>query len=475
MKTIANVAVGHKERNVLLVIIYKITFFTAFFVLTKVSFSFSNIPDPLEIDDDSKIIFIDFLHATYHLNYDVNKKRVQAISEIVFEQNEFGKPVIDMVDEPEAIYLNGKSVDSKVFALKDSSTSFRYINVDLPKGIYDIRIVSLPRAHLKISKRGVYHLFLMNDLQDRTFLEKYLPSNLEYDLYPMKFVIEIFGTSMPHNIFTNGIVMEIETNKWEIQYPVYFSASSVYYHLGRSDKFDVLNTKLTSVDGRGISLQIYSKKVKYLDLNKFYKKTLKIITKLEEEYGAFPHSSLTIYAISGGWGMEYCGATITGMRALSHELFHSYLARGVMPVNGRAGWVDESIACWRDRKYRVVKKLNISSTKLAWDSPYTRITNRKAYNEGEQLMAHLQYLLEKSDGDMKDFLRDYFKNNMHERISSDGFQDDLERFFNSSFQRLFDKYIYGKSGISHKRRNKILDTNKIFHRIISPVMVKEVL
>ena len=73
---------------------------------------------------------------------------------------------------------------------------------------------------------------------------------------------------------------------------------------------------------------------------------------LEQTYGPYPHEALLIYCtgnISGG--MEYAGATMTSLEALGHEITHSWFARGVMPANGNAGWIDEAIARWRDRGY----------------------------------------------------------------------------------------------------------------------------
>ena len=60
-------------------------------------------------------------------------------------------------------------------------------------------------------------------------------------------------------------------------------------------------------------------------------RTLEFLAELEADYGAYTHDSMTVY-IAGRGGMEHCGATITSMSALGHEITHSWFARGVMPA-----------------------------------------------------------------------------------------------------------------------------------------------
>ena len=90
---------------------------------------------------------------------------------------------------------------------------------------------------------------------------------------------------------------------------------------------------------------------------------------------------MTIY-IAGRGGMEHCGATITSMSALAHEITHSWFARGVMPANGNAGWIDEGTARWRDRGYPTAKgfsvrqPVNLSNYSLSKDTRLEFPTNK---------------------------------------------------------------------------------------------------
>ena len=106
-----------------------------------------------------------------------------------------------------------------------------------------------------------------------------------------------------------------------------------------------------------------------------------------------------VYATASGGGMEYCGATMSSMRALGHELFHSYFARGVMPANGNAGWIDEAMAVFRDRGYPSASEPpSGSSVNLGGYSLYRRTTTYSAYTLGADLIGHMNHLFSSREG-----------------------------------------------------------------------------
>ena len=94
---------------------------------------------------------------------------------------------------------------------------------------------------------------------------------------------------------------------------------------------------------------------------------------------------------------------MTDMSALGHEMFHFYFARGVMPANGNAGWVDEALASWRDDGYQSLGTLSGSSN-MSGRPYYTRTTDTAAYSFGERFMSYLDGKL-KSKGGLKPYMR----------------------------------------------------------------------
>src|SRR5690606_31939202 len=115
--------------------------------------------------------------------------------------------------------------------------------------------------------------------------------------------------------------------------------------------FVVRQKEFQSLDGRSLPVTVYMKKIwSYFSAPSVYlDRAIEVLTELESDYGAFPHSGMLIYASPAfQGGMEYAGATITNFKALAHEITHSYFGRGLMPANGNAAWIDEALASWRD-------------------------------------------------------------------------------------------------------------------------------
>ena len=201
-----------------------------------------------------------------------------------------------------------------------------------------------------------------------------------------------------------------------------------------------MNFNYRSIDGREIPVTIYSTQ----SLSSFESRTKSTLAELENDYGAFPHQKVVIYGAGSG-GMEYCGATMTSLWALSHELTHSYFARGVMPAAGNAGWIDEAIASWRDADYRQSSLSSLSPSQMAGHSVYTRMTDDDAYSKGERFMGYLDRLFT-AQGGLKKFLRDLVEKRLFKPMLNEEFKQDLELYFNHSLDNEFSKYIMGKKG-----------------------------
>lgn len=205
--------------------------------------------------------------------------------------------------------------------------------------------------------------------------------------------------------------------------------------------FRVISDRFKSVDGRSISVTVYGIGS---DLQNFQFKAKKVFDELEMDYGPWLHNSLTIYAGPIDGGMEYCGATITNLWALGHEMAHSYFARGFMPANGNSGWMDEAIASWRDNGYPQQSSLT-DHTDMANQSPYLRITDYRAYNAGARFIAHLDYLSQ-ANGGLKLFLKNLAQTHSFDPAFTQDFQGLLESFNGKSLQNEFNQGVYGYAG-----------------------------
>ena len=398
------------------------------------------------------IIFTDFTSVHSKLVFDFDKREALAVSEITFNTESKGYPVFDLVPNIEHSILNGLEVNIQPISSPQKATKYQMVNTEIPAGEHKLIITNKIRENLKFNSGFLSFAFWMSDLTDRRYIEQYLPSNLEFDQYQLVLDIELKGKSGvdEHISFTNGKQIKRTGKSFHIEFPDYFTASSFYLHITKNDRLPMEDFSYKSITGKSIPVTLYGKSK--WGISGVQKKTLKYLAELERNFGAWSHPSLVIY-IAGMGGMEHSGATITSERALGHELTHSYFARGVMPVNGNSGWMDEAIASWRDKGYKSSKSPNFSSSNMSSHSTYRRFTDRLAYTQGASFMAYLNYRI-RDVGGLKSFLNHLHTTYEHKNISTQTFKKEIEIFSGKDFTSEFNRYIFGKnSGIQTQHKS----------------------
>jgi hypothetical protein len=285
--------------------------------------------------------------------------------------------------------------------------------------------------------------FWTSDLSERNFLERYLPANLEFDQVAMTFNLNFRGTSGEQTIYTNGNVLRLDNQTFQIRYPAYYTASSIFFHTAPKGLYPELRYPIRSIDGRTLPVVLYTNGGLLSgagSLERLRDRVNSVITELERDYGPFPHPSITVY-LAGSGGMEYCGATMTDSSAVGHELFHSYFARGMMPANGNAGWLDEALASWRDDGYQAIGTLSGSSS-MSSHPYYTRTTDRAAYSFGERFMSFLDGKT-RTKGGLKPFLRQVIATRTFQPLFVEEFISWMEQYYQASFKEDFKRYTFG--------------------------------
>lgn len=416
---------------------------------------------------NSKAIYVDFISANYHLTYNFQQQDLSAKSEITLNQTQEGHIIFDLVPAYTSIKLDGVEVESKLIRSPDNASNYRIIKTKTMPGTHILEVTNKVERNLNYTNSGVSSSFWLSDLNDRRYLESYVVSNLEYDQYQMNFTVDFEGFPKHQVMFANGDIVEVSHNKYIITYPDHFTASSIYYHTSHEDRFDIVEDIYQSIDGREIPVTVYRSKGE--SLTTFLSRTMTILAELEADYGPFPHPKVIIYGAGMG-GMEYCGATMTELRALGHELHHSYFARGVMPARGNSGWVDEAIASWRDKGYQSRRTTGFRSTQMAGHSSYRRFTDRDAYGRGAKFMAYLSYLL-RDIGGLKPFLKEFKDSWLFKPFFTSDFQGMLEEYANRSFESEFNQYVYGRNGVE---KNYKVEKNP-FHPVLSDEFYKDLL
>ncbi len=394
-----------------------------------------------------KAVFVDFTEANYKITYNAEKRAASVEATIKFDAPEAGLPVFDSVEAPSSVVLNGNSVEAKEVSTPSRETTLRIMFGQVGVGSH-VAVITVPlKTLVEFRNGGVRSAFWTSDLDERKFLERYMPANLEYDQVKMSFHLTFEGNKVAQKIYTNGHIQEKQVKGktiYKITYPDHFNASSIFFHTVPFGATEELKFSLKSIDGREIPAVVYISKSflsgGLMGLQVLRDKAIEVFHELEGDYGAWPHPSLTIYNAGSG-GMEYCGATITSSSALGHELFHSYFARGVMPANGNAGWIDEALASWRDYGYRSLLSL-IGTSRMSNHPYYTRTTDAAAYNFGERFMSFLDGKL-KSKGGLKPFMRYLVDKKKFSPLSVEEFIKEMTSFYGVAIEMDFKKYTFG--------------------------------
>ena len=414
----------------------------------------------------AKAVFADFSEADYTITYDLSSKLARVKAEIKLETFEAGFPIFDSVMAPNEVIFDGLSVTAGETKTPNGETTLRYVNKLASPGLHTL-VVELALVNLvEFTEAGVKSAFWTSDLDERKFLERYMPANFEFDQVKMTFVVIFLGAKNKQTIYTNGVVETLDNNTFKISYPAYYTASSIFYHTVPQGATSELRFTLKSIDGRDIPAVVYFSKSSWnTNLERLKEKTTEVFHELESDYGAFPHPSITVLQAGMG-GMEYCGATMTDFSALGHELFHSYFARGVMPANGNAGWIDEAFASWRDDGYQTLSTLS-GSTGMSSHPYYTRITDTAAYSFGERFMSYLDGKL-KTKGGLKVFMRHMVDKRVFSPFHIDEFINEMSAFYDVPLMPDFKKYTFG-NGNSFSGQQKM---NKKIHRKMTPEELK---
>ncbi|MES2526928.1 MAG: hypothetical protein V4598_07560 [Bdellovibrionota bacterium] len=394
-----------------------------------------------------RAVFVDIKEATYNMTFDVEAKVATVSSRIVFENKAEGLPVFDLIPTPFDVYMDGKKV--KYSNTEDPyGQKMRLVNALTAPGTHVLELKNQLTSNTSFSQNGksVSSAFWLRDLKYRKFLEQYIPTNYEYDQFPMTFNIEIKGNKKPEmDFYVNGNLTQTSPTTWKVAYPAYFTTSSLFFHMTPKGSKRRIEETYTSISGRKFPIITYTDW--YLKTSDFMKYAKEVMAELEKDYGPWAHSSLIAYGTLPGGGMEHSGATQTSIGALDHEMLHSYFAKGVMPAKGDDGWLDEAIASWRDYGYQRLPSVSFTGSNIGRQSPYKRNTDDRSYEYGRAFLAYLDYRLQDMGG-LKAFLRGYFAAYKHTIVTTEHFKNNLEFFSGLDLSADFDQYIWGKATTS---------------------------
>lgn len=414
-------------------------------LLTSHAFANLHLAPPDFDTKGSRAVFVDFQSAEYNITYNVLRKKTSVKTVIRFTSKNYGSPLFDLIPEPKNAVLDGEPVSIRETTAPDGS-ALRMIETVVHPGEHTLELENTFSENVRYSlfRRRVSSAFWIRDLKYRKFMEQYIPSNFEFDQYKMTMNVTFAGIKeAKQDIYTNGDVTQISPNTYRIEFPSYYTVSCPYFHTTPKGQKKRIDFTYKSIDGRELPVTVYTSW--WSRPSKFKKEAEKIFAELEADYGPWGHKGLVAYeTFPGTGGMEHAGATQTSLAALDHEMLHSYFAKGVMPANGNAGWIDEAIASWRDYGYQRKPLPGFGGSNLGLGSVYQRNTDSRAYALGREFMAYLDYRLQNVGG-LKAFLKGYFQTYKHTVITQEHFKNNLEFFSGLDLTDAFNTYIWGEN------------------------------
>ncbi|MEE9391025.1 MAG: hypothetical protein V3W41_00800 [Planctomycetota bacterium] len=149
------------------------------------------------------------------------------------------------------------------------------------------------------------------------------------------------------------------------------------------------------------------------------------LPRLAKDFGKLPVPFVKVLLIDWEDGMEYFGATITGLDSLEHELVHMYWGCTLLLKTWRDTWLDEAIVVWwleRDDLDDLPK--NFKSDLVSAQSPIEIAFDESAYDEGAMIMKEVAADLG-GDRAMIKFLRRLHQRRVFVPFTTRDFVDDL--------------------------------------------------
>jgi hypothetical protein len=407
--------------------------------------------------------FVDIQRAYYEITYDQDAKKARVRAHLEYLSAEEGFTIFDSLSEPTSIRLDGIQTTATLTPTPDKKTFVRVVNLRAQAGMHLLEIELPLTLMVEFAPTGVKNGFFMGDLADREYMEKYLPTNFVFDRIPMVLKLN-FTRGTPQRIYANGEVTQTSATEYWVEFPAKLMNACPFFHTVPVETFAEREFSFNSMNGKVVPILIYTSKEEASDFDALEALTLKVLTELEGDYGPFLHPKVIIQAYRGSGGMEYSGATQASMASLSHELFHSYYARGVMPSDGNSGWIDEALARWRDGGYKRPEGFKGTSN-IASHGPYNRKTDIRSYAYGSQVMGYFD-LKFKDRGGLRPFLKDFIGKRAFDPISTQEFVQAMNTYYGVDNSMEFERFVFGKEG---------LEFQSPAHEKISPEQLKDLL
>ncbi|MGH8956749.1 MAG: hypothetical protein ACRDVF_17235 [Microbacterium sp.] len=206
---------------------------------------------------------------------------------------------------------------------------------------------------------------------------------------------------------------------WDIDSERPVASHTVLFAAVPSDQVSTRRFRANGVDVRIVSSR-GSAATKRAQAN-----TRRTITELIDDLGPFPMPRLQILLTGWGSGMEYYGASRTGLGSLRHELGHMYYGVSAVNRTWRDTWLDESVVVWwEDHGSLTPVRTKFRSSIGAGRPPGAPGFDESAYGAGARVLEAIARAMG-GDQAMMAFLAGLHSRRAFEPFTTDDFIDDV--------------------------------------------------
>jgi hypothetical protein len=423
-------------------------------------------PPPVRLGDRVVVpVDVERINARLQLDSEGGTASAQANVEFVVEVED-GCPAVDLRQDVASFRLDGQQFSGEAFSHRDlgggEGAEMRVIDRPLPAGSRHLLELSYPLSTPAAAEArpidltdGVNFDFWMSDLHPGRYLEMWLPAGLCHDRLRLQLEVQVLGDSGPHAVVSNGREVRLGPDHWRIDYPAEFTALSPMLVVAPEREVAV-RSRPVAVAGRAAPLTLLTAAHRDAgaDAAGCEADIAAWVAYNAERYGPWVHGDrYTAVVWSAGRGMEYDGGTTASVRALEHEVFHSWFGRGVKPARASDGWIDEAWTSWATSSRRS-EQGRFAEAELGLDEPpvtlyppqpWSRHTPVESYREGSHLFAGLAFLMGGADR-LRQAMADWYRANAGGFVTTDGLERHLSKTSGVDVGPWFQRYVHGLDG-----------------------------
>lgn len=316
---------------------------------------------------------------------------------------------------------------------------------------YPLSTPNAPNARAIIWEPGSARLsfdFHLSDLNPSRYLESWLPSNLLFDNFTVQLEVQIINSSHAHVILTNANATIPGTNHWQLDFPAYFASCSHMLLIEAADRVEQYTTTTTLSTGFDLTLELMKRiSDSTLDLPGAANTVAAHLDNFNTSIGTYMHGNRFVAYITSGTthSMEYDGGTTSQLAVVNHEAFHSWWARGMVPVHGEDGWLDEGWTKYNTRSGgpdAIPFDMSDPPFTLWTNNPFIRKTHGSSYTNGTSVFSGLA--AELGIASLQGHMASIYRDRIDRRYTTPVIESELiRRSGQLHIAEYFDRFVYG--------------------------------